>query len=239
MSFYVYEYRDPRTDLPCYIGKGQRSRDKVHLKGSHNKRLNRLIAEMREQGVEPVLSRLADGLTNDEAQALEIELIAKYGRKGYEPGGVLMNHTLGGEGTTGRVLSEESLRKLSESNRGKKRDAVACENIRQATQAFHDAHPEVGIEHGKKLLGRPCPEHVKEHLSMHFSEVRKGAGNPVAKEWIVTSPTGETFITKELVQFCDQRGLSYVGLKAAMRAGRPVMKGESLGWSLQIRNSGA
>jgi hypothetical protein len=235
MSFYVYEYRDPRTNSVCYIGKGQRSRDKAHLRGSHNKRLNRLIEEMRKHGAEPVITRVADGLTNIEACALEIELIARYGRKGYEPGGVLLNHTTGGEGASGRIFSNESLRKLSESNRGKKRDAIARENIRQAIQAFHDAHPEAGIEHGKKLLGRPCPEHVREHLSTHFSKVRKGAGNPVAKEWIVTSPAGEIFCTNELVQFCKRHGLSYVGLKAAMRAGRPVTKGETRGWSLSLK----
>lgn len=234
--FFVYVYRDPRTNMPCYVGKGQRGRDKVHLRGSHNKRLNRLITEMRKAGHEPQIERIADGLACAEARALEIETIAKYGRKGYESGGLLMNHTLGGEGTSGRVLSEESLKKLSASNRGKKRDAIARENIRHATQAYFDAHPEAGEAHGARLKGRPCPDHVKERLSVHFSKVRKGAGNPVAKNWIVTAPSGESFKTAELVQFCLGRGLSYVGLKAAMRAGRPVQKGGSAGWSLTYQD---
>lgn len=238
MPYFVYEYRDPRTNLPCYIGKGQRSRDKVHLRGSHNKRLNCLIRDIRRSGAEPVITRLADNLTCAEARELEIQLIAKYGRKGYEPGGILMNHTLGGEGASGRVISEETRRKMRESNLGQKRSEEACENIRLATQNYFDTHPEAGKEHSKRITGIPCKEHVKERLSVHFSEVRKGAGNPAAKEWIVISPTGETFITNELVQFCNQRGLSYVGLKAAMRANRPVMRGGSIGWSLQIRDGG-
>lgn len=230
--FFVYIYSNPKTDEPCYVGKGQRNRDKAHLRGSHNKRLNKLIQEMRIDGYEPRIMRIADGLTCGEARTLEIETIAKYGRKGYEPGGLLMNHTLGGEGASGRILSEESRKKLSASNRGLKRGAESCENIRRATQAFFDAHPEAGKAHSKRLKGRPCPEQVKQRLSVHFSEVRKGAGNPVAKKWIVTSPTGEVFETDALVQFCDERSLSYVGLKAAMRASRPVQKGGSAGWSL-------
>lgn len=232
--FFVYVYSDPMTGLPCYVGKGQRSRDKAHLRGSHNKRLNRLIAEMREMSCEPVIERIADNLTCGEARTLEIETIAKYGRKGYEPGGLLMNHTLGGEGASGRVLSEESRQKLSASNRGLKRDVTACENIRRATQAFFDAHPEAGKAHGERLKGRPCPEQVKERLSVHFSEVRRGSGNPAAKRWVVTAPSGEVFETQELVVFCEERGLSYVGLKASLRAGRPVQKGGSAGWALHV-----
>jgi len=232
MPCFVYEYRDPRTNLPCYIGKGQRSRDKVHLKESHNKRLNRLIREIRKEGLEPILTRIADDLTCAQARNLEIELIAKYGRKGYEPGGILMNHTLGGEGASRRKVSLETKRKLRDSNLGQKRSEEACENIRRATQHYFDTHPEAGKEHSKRIKGIPCKEHVKEHLSIHFSEVRKGAGNPVAKTWEVRNPEGQAFITNELVQFCNKHKVSYVGLKASLKAKRPILKGASKGWQL-------
>lgn len=232
MPYFVYEYRDPRTNLPCYIGKGQRSRDKVHLRGSHNKRFNQLILDIRRAGAEPVITRLADNLTCAAARELEIQLIAKYGRKGYEPGGILMNHTLGGEGASGRVASEETRRKLSESNKGLKRNEVACENIRRATQNYFDTHPEAGKEHSKRITGIPCKEHVKERLSVHFSEVRKGASNPAAKTWEVKTPDGELIVTDELMQFCIRFNVSYVGLKASLRAKRPIMRGASKGWQL-------
>jgi hypothetical protein len=99
MDYYVYEYL--RTDnTPYYIGKGRKDRwkSKDHVVGIPPKERVRFIAE---------------NLTNKEAQDLEIELIAKYGRKDLGTG-ILRNLTDGGEGSPGRLASEETKQKLKE-----------------------------------------------------------------------------------------------------------------------------
>ena len=106
MDYYVYEYlREDGT--PYYIGKGRRHR--AFTKQGHNVPLP------------PDRNRIQivkDNLTNNEAMALEIELIAKYGRKDIGTG-ILRNMTNGGEGSSGRTYSQETIEKIRKSNCGK------------------------------------------------------------------------------------------------------------------------
>jgi hypothetical protein len=95
--YYVYEYL--REDLtPYYVGKGSNLR----WKEKHYVNL-------------PPLERIrfvSTNLTEEEAFKLEIELIAKYGRKDIGTG-ILRNQTNGGDGTSGHVHSEETKTKMS------------------------------------------------------------------------------------------------------------------------------
>lgn len=97
MNYYVYQYL--REDMtPYYIGKGTNGRMYSKL---HNVNLP---PKERIQVVN-------DQLTEEQALALEIELIAKYGRKDIGTG-ILRNLTDGGEGTSGYVLSEDTKQKI-------------------------------------------------------------------------------------------------------------------------------
>jgi hypothetical protein len=57
--------------------------------------------------------------------AKEIELIALYGRADLKRGN-LVNLTAGGEGSLGRVVSEESKRKMSKAHKGVRKTPEAC-----------------------------------------------------------------------------------------------------------------
>jgi hypothetical protein len=97
-NFYVYMYlREDGT--PYYVGKGKeyRAYDKA-----------RRIAVPPKNRIKIVL----ENLTNEQACSNEIDFIKFYGRKD-QGTGILRNLTDGGEGAPGRILSEESKRKLS------------------------------------------------------------------------------------------------------------------------------
>lgn len=106
MNYYVYEYL--REDgSPYYIGKG--TRDRAYKKQGHTVPL-------------PPKDRIRfvkEGLTDEAARELETNLIAKYGRKD-KGTGILRNMTDGGEGSAGRIATEDMRQKISETLMGTK-----------------------------------------------------------------------------------------------------------------------
>lgn len=113
-NFYVYAlYRDEYV-TPFYIGKGCGQRWLVHEKEAARRtcRKSRVIQSMWKAGwYEIPKHKLAEHLTDEEAKALEVALIAEIGRF---PNGPLVNHTDGGDGVSS--LSEEARAKKSAAN---------------------------------------------------------------------------------------------------------------------------
>lgn len=95
MTYYVYELVDPRTDQPFYIGKGKGNRAYVHLSCSERDRNSykeAKINKIRSQGLEPQVRYIAENIIDEElAYEIEKQMIKKYGRKGYDEGGILTN----------------------------------------------------------------------------------------------------------------------------------------------------
>lgn len=231
-KFYTYVYRDPVTNKPFYVGKGTKNRHRSHLfqRNHYNQRLQRKIEKIRPLGLEPIVQKVLEGVTDDRAKQEEIRLIALWGRKGYETGGILTNHTLGEDGRSGYHFPAETVKKIADKQRGIPRPHTRGAVSEGTKKAMSDPAIRQKIRDAK--TGKPCPESTKQKLSIHFAETRRGTGNPAAKTWKVVSPEGTETVTGDLVRFCGDRGLSYVGLKAAYRNNRPVLKGSSKGWSL-------
>ena len=106
-KFYVYQLRDPRSELPFYVGKGFGRRAWSHIKEIDYSHKSNTIQKILREGYEVQVEILQDNMTEDSAFELEIQLISKYGRRDLGTG-CLTNLTSGGEGSSGRILSEES-----------------------------------------------------------------------------------------------------------------------------------
>ena len=119
--YYIYEYIDPGTQLPFYVGKGKNNRKYAHLKDENaSKRENlskfQIIQEIIAEGLFPVIREIESNISNEEdAYAREDHYILHYGRRGIEPGGILTNKTLHGHPPT-PIWNDVKKRKHSEFN---------------------------------------------------------------------------------------------------------------------------
>lgn len=100
-DFYVYLYlREDAT--PYYVGKGR-----------NNRAFSKTGRSIHIPSDKSRIVFYAENLTEDEAFALEKELIAKYGRKDNGTG-ILRNLTDGGDGVSGWIVKDEIKIKISE-----------------------------------------------------------------------------------------------------------------------------
>ena len=109
---YVYKHIRPDTNEVFYIGIGVK-KQRINSDRSRNILWRNIVNKC---GI--IREIIEDNLTWDEAVIREKYWISYYGRKNNKTG-VLCNMTDGGEGSYGRVLSDETKKKISESNRGK------------------------------------------------------------------------------------------------------------------------
>lgn len=128
MKFYVYQLRAENEELPFYIGKSfqdsKRYVEHCHAarcptNSSYNTMKSKKIRKLWKQGFVFAEEILAIVETEELALLLESELIKKYGRRDNHTG-ILCNHTNGGEGGYGKVISEETKQKMPTAKRGNK-----------------------------------------------------------------------------------------------------------------------
>lgn len=104
-EYYVYAYVDPSNPKePFYVGKGRGGRFRDASQKQRNKHLYNKINKLRSNGklMKDITVFLEQNLTNEQALAKEVELIARYGRKD-QGKGPLLNYTDGGDGVKGSV----------------------------------------------------------------------------------------------------------------------------------------
>jgi hypothetical protein len=126
-KFYVYMLIDPVTTIPFYIGKGSGDRYKKHVSKVNydtNRHKANKIKQILRSGAQPEYKFPGVNLTENEAFALEIELIAFYGRADLGLG-PLTNLTDGGDGVAGRSGALSSRYGISHTASAKERIATS------------------------------------------------------------------------------------------------------------------
>ncbi|MGY3687583.1 GIY-YIG nuclease family protein [Vibrio coralliilyticus] len=90
-TYYVYSLKDPR-EKPAkvfYMGKGTGSRATDHLKKIDETRKGKFIQEIVDSGNTPIITKVVEGLSEEQALQIELELISSFGT--IETGGSLYN----------------------------------------------------------------------------------------------------------------------------------------------------
>lgn len=264
--FYVYVYLDPRKPghyvygeyafqyEPFYVGKGNGDRMNIHLieynleKRKNKSFTNKIKKIQRVCECNPIILLYQDQLQEQISFDLEISIIAAVGRKDLKRG-PLCNLTDGGEGPTGRIVSEETRRKNSESHKGRKQSAEAIEKTRQANigrKCLDETKRKIGnANRGKihseeqnkqiseRFKGKPLTEETKRKMSISrmgricTEETRRKIGNSNKKSRKYSCE----MMTKG-IELCKEMSQE----KAAKILG--ISRGTICGWLKQIKRDG-
>lgn len=162
--FYVYAIRLPDS-TPVYIGKGKEDRWKAHKRRTHNSHLRGLFAKY---GDRLSLEKVCEELTEFESFELERFLISLIGRKCR--GGPLVNQTDGGDGASGRVISEDE--------RARRRQSMRRPEVIEKMRLSHLGKPSArrGITVSPETRERQRQSHLG-HVQTQETKDKRGAKN--------------------------------------------------------------
>lgn len=188
-KFYVYEHYRLDNMTCFYVGKGYGTRADKLSRNYHHDNISKKYGH--------VVVIVADNLTEEEAHWLERDLIEEYVfdygytcavagcHKNYENDSHLTNCTWGGEGSTGRVISEETRKKIGESQKDKTISEETRKKISESQKGkcsgenngfYGKTHTEETkkkiSEQSKRLMSDP-------NIRKHISESLKGEKNPM------------------------------------------------------------
>jgi hypothetical protein len=251
MKSYVYIYKHPISNTPFYVGKGKDNRALSHLrkaqkqrKGSFESNVVRKCRSLLKNNLTPRVEIVFSNLTDADAKRLEIEQIAKYKR--LRDGGVLVNETLGGDGTVGLKQTPEHIEKRTAQRRGKlmSDDArIAMRGKRKHSSILREAAKERANRLSEKervsnfFLGRNLSEEHKQKISQTM-KARSIKPKSFAGELNHNARYGTAWWNEEiksftcLKSFCLEIGINMSTARNTLRENRPVRFGKFAGFQL-------
>ena len=162
------------------------------------------------------------------AYDIERALISHYGRKGYEPNGILTNVCADSRppnhkgktyveiyGSEERAKEEIEKRRKIQLDRGGFGPKKHSRKTRKLLSKIQSGE-------GNGMFGKHHSQEAKRKISKaNFGRVY-GKNNKNSKGYRIISPENDEFILwgGELKQFCNERGFSYATLRAALKYNR-------------------
>jgi hypothetical protein len=113
MKYYVYTHLNPKTKEVFYVGIGKGNRAWNQWAG-RNKFWENYV---NKHGFK--VEMIAENLTREQAEDIEMKLISHLGRRQIDEGGTLVNRSIGGDGNKGYTHTEEFKQKMSQDRKGK------------------------------------------------------------------------------------------------------------------------
>jgi len=169
-NYYLYYHKNPLTKELFYIGIGTNKRawDFISGRNLHYKNY------IKKHG-KPIVDIIKENLTKEEACSLEMEYIAKYGRKGIESNGILLNKSIGGEIIAlGNKFTEEQKLKIKNSHLGKKQSEET--KLKRSNSSKGKPKPD-GFMNDKLREKISIANKGKKHSKIHINK-----GIPRSKE---------------------------------------------------------
>lgn len=188
-KYYVYIYLDPRKkgkfnydDIsleyePFYIGKGKGNRFTDHLREAKRTNKNHpktnKIKKIWKNNKSPIIIKVKDNISEDEAFELEIKLIHIIGRQDLKTG-PLTNLCGGGEGISG--ISEKQRKILSERSKGENNPMFNSQRFGKLNPFYNKKHSKETKEKiSKALKGKKI--NLSEEARLNKSLNMKGKNN--------------------------------------------------------------
>jgi hypothetical protein len=167
-NYYLYYHINPITKELFYIGIGKNKRawDFISGRNPHYKNY------IKKHG-EPIVDIIKENLTKEEACSLEIEFISKYGRKGIEPKGILLNKSIGGDVIAlGNKFTNEQKQKIVQAKTGQK---------------YNISEGRIHVSKGKSKPDGFMNSEMREKISKgnkgkKHSKIHSNKGIPISKE---------------------------------------------------------
>lgn len=174
-THYVYVHKNQITKEIFYIGVGYGKRCFKFTSGRNKDYLN----YVKKYG-NPIVEILYDNLTREEACNIETKLIYEYGRIGFEPNGILVNKSTGGEHSNyGTHHTQETRLKISQNTKGKKRHSE--EQKKKWSQERKGRKVNWDPNHIKADKGRPKPKDFGKRR--HRKVLQYDLNGNFIKEW--------------------------------------------------------
>lgn len=197
----AYLYRHIRLDknVPFYVGIGSDSDGyykRANDKHRRNKKWFNIIAK-----TEYKVQIMIDDLSLDEAKNKEVEFISLYGRSDKQDG-TLCNLTDGGEGTPGRIVSEDWRRNKSIEQKGRK----MSEEFKQKRREYMTGRkmPLQAVEKTRKWLienhpmrGKKMSDQARKNISEGHKGIFSGDKHPNWGKFGSDSPLAKKIMCTE------------------------------------------
>lgn len=234
--YYVYVYLDPRKPgkfvydehsfdyEPFYVGKGKGGRCYDHmlpsnLKNNGNKHKTNKISAILKESLSPIVVKVYEDISECDANNIEMMLIKLMGRADKNLG-CLVNMTDGGEGQSGKIMSEQNRLAISKANKGKK---LTPEHISKIVRSGED-HPLYGKHHSKETRDK-----IRQANKLYASSdagKKELSKRSLDFDYTCVAPDGTVYDHIVcLSDFCKQHGFTTAAVCYSFKSGTRCVKG--------------